>query len=115
MTPEQQSRYAGLIFRTSFMLKMIDNEIQYYSQFKTAPSGIRNELHRLKTVYGKGIENLKSYMPNSKKQFEEHLNSSEERISAMCNIIEKLAVLPEEDLYKIEDQFNNHVKIQYAK
>lgn len=113
MNQEQINRYSACIYRMTFMLQMIDNEVQYFSQFKSAPSGIRNEFNRLKTVYSKGIQNLTIFMPNSKETFKRQIEQSPEKISAMCVILEKLSLLDEETVFKLEDDFNKQVKIQY--
>lgn len=41
------------------------------------------------------------------------MNESEEKIRAMANIIEKISLLDESDVLKLEDDFNEHIKIKY--
>lgn len=106
------ARYAASIFRQTFYLKLLDEEIKYLSSFK-APSGIKNELHRLKDVYSKGLTNLTAYMPNQKQVFLSELANNEERISAIGTIMDKLAVIPEENLLHIEQVFNEALNVQY--
>lgn len=112
MNEEQVKRYSGCVFRMSFLLKMMDNEVSYFSQFK-APSGIKSEFVRLSKVYDAGMRNIVSYMPNAKGVYMQHLDQSEERISAMCSILEKLALVDDKTLFKLEDDFNENVKVDY--
>lgn len=114
MNEEQIARYAALIFRVTFMLKLIDSDINWMAQFK-APSGIKNELNRLKTVYAKGLDNLTAYMPNDKQTFLNELAANEERISAIGTIFEKLSLMPIDALLETEENFNKAVKIHYGK
>lgn len=113
MNNEQINRYSASIYRSVFLLKLLDSEMQYLATFKAAPSGIKNEVNRLKNVYGRGIENLKSYMPNSKEKFAEHIKQSDEKISAIGTIVEKLSLLTDEEILALEDQFNSIVKVSY--
>lgn len=113
MNQEQINRYTASLYRQTFLLKMLDAENTYFAQFK-APSGLKNEFVRLSKVYSKGIENIKLYMPNSKDSFDKHIKQSEEKISASLNILEKLMILDDETVFKLEDDFNKLVKIQYA-
>jgi hypothetical protein len=112
MNEEQINRYSSSLYRQIFLLKMIDAEHNYFAKFK-APSGIKNELNRLKTVYAKGVDNLAAQMPKMGGEFRSHIAHSEERISACLNILEKLAVIPEEKVFELEDIFSNLIKIDY--
>lgn len=111
MNQEQINRYTASLYRQTFLIKMLDAENNYFAQFK-APSGIKNEFARLSKVYAKGIENIKVYMPTKKDIYQEHIKHSEEKISASLNILEKLMVLDDETVFKIEEDFNQ-IKIKY--
>jgi two-component sensor histidine kinase len=52
-------------------------------------------------------------MPNSKDKFKSIMAESEEKINAMANIIEKLSMLDEDTVLKLEDDFNQHIKVVY--
>ena len=52
-------------------------------------------------------------MPNSKEKFAEHIKQSDEKISAIGTIVEKLSLLTDEEILALEDQFNSIVKVSY--
>jgi len=112
MNEEQVNRYSGCVFRISFLLKMVDNEVNYFSQFR-APSGIKGEFVRLSKVYESGMRNIVAYMPNAKNAYLQHIEQSEERISAMCSIFEKLALVDDKTMFRLENDFNENVKVNY--
>lgn len=113
MNEEQIARYAATIYRVAFLLRLVDSDVKYLAQFK-APSGIKNELHRLKNVYDKGLQNLTIYMPNEKQRFLAELLANEERISAMGTMIDKMTLMPMDNILAAEEVFNKAVPIQYG-
>lgn len=111
MNQKQQNRLSASLFRQLMLLNMLNYEYQYFSGFKM-PSGIKNILFRAKNIYTSIITDLKLHMPNSHKQIDQQIIHSDEKIRAISTILEKLAVMDEEDVLRIEADFEI-VKVQY--
>lgn len=111
MNKEQQAQFAACVFRSAFLLKMLDYEMNYYSKFP-APSGIKNEFNRMAKCYKSGLTNISLYMPQTKDVFKAVLNENEERILSMSAIVEKLALLPLEYVQQVEKDLEE-IKIEY--
>lgn len=112
MNTEQQNRLSASLFRQLFLLKMLNYEYEFFVKFPL-PSGIKNVLFRAKVVYGSVISDLKAHMPNSHKQIDAQIVHSDEKIRAIATILEKLAVLDEEDVLKLETDFDSMITVQY--
>lgn len=112
MTQEEINRISASFYRQMFFIRMLNMEHEYF--LKTAKhGGIKNVLHRLKHTVTTGIEQLKAYLPNSKDSYNKVMAESDEKIMAMVNIIEKIAVLDEETVLQLEKDFDEHIKIKY--
>lgn len=105
MTPEQQTQFASSLFRTAFLLKMIDYEMNHFAKFK-APSGIKNEFTRMAKVYRSGVTNISLHMPQTKDIFKGIVNENDERILAISAIVEKLTVMPLEQVQLVENDLS---------
>lgn len=112
MNQELINRLSASFYRQMFYLKMIEVEQDFFLK-EAKHSGIKNALHRMKHSNASAVQQLLSYMPNSKDKVTAIMNESEEKIHAMANIIEKISMLDEETVLKLETDFDNHVKIQY--
>lgn len=112
MTQEEINQISASLYRMMFLVKMIETEQSYFLKY-SRNGGIKNVLKRLKDSNEKGVEHLLSYMPNSKDKFKSIMAESEEKINAMANIIEKLSMLDEDTVLKLEDDFNQHIKVVY--
>jgi seryl-tRNA synthetase len=112
MTQEEINQISASFYRMMFLVKMIETEQSYFLKY-SRNGGIKNVLKRLKDSNEKGVEHLLSYMPNSKDKFKSIMAESEEKINAMANIIEKLSMLDEDTVLKLEDDFNQHIKVVY--
>lgn len=111
MNEQQRAQFASSLFRSAFLLKMIDHEMNYFAKFP-APSGIKNELNRMAKCYKSGLTNISLYMPQTKDVFKAVLNENDERILAMSAIVEKLALLPVEYVQQVEIDLEE-IKIEY--
>jgi hypothetical protein len=105
MNEEQQKRFAACLFRSAFLLKMVDYEMNYFAKFPS-PSGIKNEFNRMAKVYKSGITNISLYMPQSKEAFKSVLNENDERILSISAIVEKLSVMPLEYVQQVESDLS---------
>lgn len=112
MTQEQINRISASFYRQMFFIRMLNIEHEYFLKM-SKHSGIKNVLHRLKHAVTAGIEQLKAYLPNSKDTYTQIMSESEEKISAMCNIIEKISMLDEATVLQLEKDFDEHVKVKY--
>lgn len=111
MNEAQRAQFASSLFRSAFLLKMIDHEMNYFAKFP-APSGIKNEFNRMAKCYKSGLTNISLYMPQTKDVFKAVLNENDERILAMSAIVEKLALLPVEYVQQVERDLEE-IKIEY--
>jgi len=112
MTQETLNKISASFYRFNFLLKMLDTEAKYMSQF-SVQSGIKNILYRGKRNYYNMSLDLIPHLPNSAEKVSDIMKTSEEKIAAIQNIIEKLSVLDEETVLEIEEQFEKLVKVQY--
>lgn len=85
--------------------------MNYYSKLP-APSGIKNEFHRMSKCYKSGLTNIGMHLPHAKDLFNGILNENDERILAMSTIIEKLALMPVEYVLQVEKDLEE-IKIEY--
>jgi hypothetical protein len=49
----------------------------------------------------------------SQKIIRDEMNVSEEKICAMCNVIERMALLPEDKVLELEKDFTDHIIVKY--
>jgi len=105
MTPEQQNQFAASLFRTAFLLKMIDHEMNYFSKFP-APSGIKNEFNRMAKVYRSGMTNISLHLPQTKEVFKSVLSDNDERVLSISAIVEKLSVMQLEQVQAVENDLS---------
>lgn len=112
MTQEEQNRISASFYRQMFYLRMLNIEHDYFLK-NTGHSGIKNVLFRLKSGHNAAMNQLKSYLPNSRKKVDEIMNESDEKIQAMANIIEKISMLETDLVLKLEDDFNELITVQY--
>lgn len=112
MTPEQQNRLMGSLYRQTMYAKLLHLECEAFIKYPVT-SGIKNTLKRMKDCYANGIQQIKAYMPNSKEQFQSQIDITEEKALAISNIIERLYVLDEETVLKLEKDFCEQITVQY--
>lgn len=112
MTPTEANQLSACFIRQMFLIKMLQTEQNYFLK-QVKFGGIKHTLKRLKDANEKGVEQLLTYLPNSRHTADEVMKTSEEKIAAMANILENLSALDEETVLKLEDDFNNHIKINY--
>lgn len=113
MNQEQNNRLSASFYRQMFYLKMMGVEQNFFLKI-AKHSGVKNVLHRMKNSNASALEQLAAYMPNSRDKVKEIMSESEEKIYAMANIIEKISMLDEETVLKLEKDFDEHIKIDYA-
>jgi len=111
MNTEQQNQFAASLFRSAFMLKMIDHEMNYFAKFP-APSGIKNEFNRMTKVYKSGLINISLHLPQTKAVFSSILSDNDERVLAISAIVEKLSVMPLEQVQAVENDLSG-IKVNY--
>lgn len=112
MNQEEQNRVSASFYRQIFLIKMLSLEHEHF--LKTAKhSGIKNVLFRLKNSVAGGLDQLLSYLPNSRETFKTVMQQNDEKIIAMLSIIEKISMLDEETVLQLEKDFDEQVKIQY--
>lgn len=112
MNKEQQNRMSASLFRLIFLMKCMSYEFEFFIKFPL-PSGIKNILFRANAVFGSIITDLKRHLPNSKKQIDDQVIHSDNKIRAISTILEKLAVLDEETVLEIESSFDKQVIVKY--
>jgi hypothetical protein len=105
MNEKQQNQFAASLFRTAFLLKVIDYEMNHFAKFK-APSGIKNEFNRMAKVYRSGLINISLHMPQTKDIFKGIVTKNDERILAISAIVEKLSVMPLEQVQQVENDLS---------
>ncbi len=110
---ERQNKLTASLFRIVHLMTLANYEFKYFAGFK-ASSGVKNVLHRGIRNYESFIDQLKSYLPKSKSVIDAEMVQSEEKVHAIGNIIEKLFMLDEATVLKLEDDFNSMVKIDYS-
>lgn len=99
-------------YRQMYFVKMLKMEQQYFLK-QSKNGGVKQVLKRLSDSNEKGIQALLYHIPNSRETVNRVMQASEEKIQAMVNIIEKISLLDEETVLKLEDDFNKHVTIKY--
>jgi hypothetical protein len=112
MTKEQENQLIGSLYRQVSYAKLMHIENEFFLKFPVN-SGIKNTLKRMKDSYASNLEQIKRYMPETNRQFEKHIEASEEKLNAIANIVEKLYVLEEVDVLRLEEDFNSLIKVQY--
>lgn len=112
MTQEEINQLSMSFYRQMYFVKMLKME-QHYFLKQSKNGGVKQVLKRLSDSNDKGIEQLLSYMPNSRDTVIRVMKESEEKIQAMVNIIEKISLLDEATVLQLEDDFNKHVTIKY--
>lgn len=117
MTPEEkttrQNQITASLFRQLYYSKMFNYEHEHFLKL-TSESGIKNVLHRMKTTFHNGINQILSYLPGKSQQIiREEMNVSDEKIRAMCNVIERMAFLPEDKVLELEQDFTSLIQINY--
>ena len=90
---------------------MIDHEMNYFYKFP-APSGIKNEFNRMAKVYKSGLTNISLHMPQTKEVFKGILSDNDERVLAISAIVEKLSVMPLEQVQQVENDLEG-IKVNY--
>lgn len=101
--------FARSLFRMSFLLKMVSIESEHQKKL-----GVR---HKSKYELGKMIQSVESGFRNIKHElklsgdlFDKELNSSEEKINAMHNILTILSDCDEKSVLLIEDYLQNSLE-----
>jgi hypothetical protein len=117
MTPEEQNsrqnQITASLFRQLYYAKMFNYEHEHFLKL-TSESGIKNVLNRMKTTFHNGITQILSYLPwKSQQIIRDEMNVSDEKIRAMCNVIERMAFLPEEKVLELEQDFTELIQINY--
>jgi len=111
MNEQQREQFASSLFRSAFLLKMIDHEMNYFAKFPT-PSGIKNEFNRMAKVYKSGLTNISLHLPQTKEVFKGILSDNDERVLAISAIVEKLSVMPLEQVQQVENDLEG-IKVNY--
>ena len=111
MNEQQRAQFAASLFRSAFLLKMIDHEMNYFAKFP-APSGIKNEFNRMAKVYKSGLTNISLHLPQTKEVFKGILSENDERVLAISAIVEKLSVMPLEQVQQVENDLEG-IKVNY--
>jgi hypothetical protein len=117
MTPEEQNsrqnQITASLFRQLYYSRMLNSEHEHFLKL-TSESGIKNVLHRMKTTFHNGITQILSHLPiKSQKIIRDEMNVSEEKICAMCNVIERMSLLPEDKVLELEKDFTDLIQINY--
>lgn len=112
MTQEEQNRLTASLFRQLYFARMMHVENEYFLKI-CSHSGIKNALKRMKDGYVNGLQTVKSYLPVSSKKVDAELKASDEKIQAMVNIFEKIAMLDEQQVLDLETTFDEMVKVVY--
>lgn len=108
MTQDERLKdLSQMLFRMTYLMKMMHIEHRYFLKIKGLDSGFKNTLSMLVNSFNGGIARLKDYMPKSKQVFDDELKMSEEKMMALSNIFSVLILLPLEDVEKIEEQCND--------
>jgi len=82
MTQKEQNEISASFYRMMFLIKMIQIEQNFFLKY-AKNGGIKNVLKRLKDSNEKGVEQLLSYMPNSRHKVKDIMNHSDEKINAI--------------------------------
>lgn len=77
------------------------------------PAGIKTAIYRGINAYQSTHNTIKQQLPKSKDRYTDTMNQSDEKVFAMLSIIEKLSVLDEADVLRLETEFDNMVKVVY--
>lgn len=112
MNQEQANRLSASLYRQMMYIKLLHLENEYFLKYPVS-SGIKNTLKRMKDCYSGGINQIKSYLPKSNQIFQKEIDMSEEKAMAISNIIERLYMLDDETVLKLEDDFADQIKIEY--
>lgn len=112
MNQEQVNRLSQSLYRQLFLLKMLHYEYEYFVKSPLA-SGIKNILFRATKVLPSIVMDLKIALPKSKQQIDNQVIHSDEKVRAIATILEKLSVLDEEDVLKLETDFDEMIKVVY--
>ena len=112
MNTEQQNRLMGSLYRQMMYSRLLHLECEHFLKYPVN-SGIKNTLKRMKDCYVNGIQQVKSYMPKTKQEFQKQIDITDEKAMAISNIIERLFVLDEETVLKLEDDFAKQITVQY--
>lgn len=112
MNQEQQNRLMGSLYRQTMYAKLLHIECEAFVKYPVA-SGIKNTLKRMKDCYVNGIQQIKSYMPKSNAEFQNQLDITDEKAMAISTIIERLYVLDEETVLKLEKDFCEQITVKY--
>lgn len=106
MNQQLKNELTASFIRQLYFSKMLNKEHEHFLKFP-APSNVKNILKRLKDNYANGINQLGSALAVKE------LNQSDEKLNALTNIFEKLAMMEEEDLLKLETTFDELIKVDY--
>ena len=99
------------LLRQAYYINLLQQEQSFFLKQKM-PSGVKNVLHRLSQSNASGIEQLLTYLPNSREQIKEVLNDSEEKMAVIGDIIALLAKLDEPSLHEVEKAISENIKVQ---
>lgn len=112
MTKQQENELIASLLRQVFYARLLHIENAFFLKFPVN-SGIKNTLKRMKDNYTNSLEQIKGYMPITNQYFQKQVDASEEKLNAIANIVEKLAMLDEETVLSLEKDFEEQVRIQY--
>lgn len=109
---ETEKSLTHSFFRQAFLMKLLNIEHSYFLK-NCGNSGVKNVLLLMKKNYETNIPKLTGYLaPKSREIFNAHLLMSEEKITAIGNILEKLSLLDEAGVLQIESDLMNILKTE---
>lgn len=106
MTDQQTiNLISASFYRQLFLARMLKFEQDMFIKM-AKHSGIKQALLRMRNCYDNQLAQIKSYLGNdTQTTVNEIMNSSDEKIRSIHVIIEKLAVMDEADVLRLEQEF----------
>jgi hypothetical protein len=111
MNQETINKLSASLYRQLFFMKMLEMEYQFFAKLPMPPK-FKNIMYRGKNAFGNCANELKANLPTSHETISRVMNENDEKINAMANIIEKLALLDTEHVLMIENDFEA-IQVKY--
>lgn len=116
MTEEEQrkaNQLTACYFRIALLSALINEEAAFFLP-ECGNSGIKASLKRMKDCFTNNVAAIESHLqPESLKLLRQQIDGSSEKKAAIGKILEKLAMLEEQQVLDIETDFDTQIKIKY--